>query len=822
MARPRAISGARDIPLDHSWTVALTPPGACAGPAQATALTDWVPASAPGTVAEALEAAGRWRRDAPASLHDRDAWWRLALEETGRRRLCFGGLATFAEVWLDTTPVLTSVSMFQPRTAEVDIPPGATLWICFRALGPRLAAKPASRARWRPFMIEAQGLRFIRTTLLGHMPGWSPPAHAVGPWRPIRLIEDGPVRIEDVALQASWDDAGARLELEATIDGLPQDGRLECAGGSAALEPLGEGRYRASLGCPNAKPWWPQTHGDQPLYAARIVAGETEIELGRTGFRRLEVDRGADGRGFALRINGEPVFCRGAAWVPPDLVGLASDRAACEPILRQMCDAGMNMVRVSGVGVYESPAFFELCDELGILVWHDFMFANFDYPAGDPGFVAQVRAEAEAFLKGVQGSPSLAVLCGGSEVMQQAAMMGLPPGDLAWPLFDDVLAQAAARFAPGVAYLPNTPCSGPLPFVANEGVTHYYGVGAYERPLTDARAAGVRFAAECLAFANVPQPETLARALSAPAVHDPRWKARVPRDRGASWDFEDVRDHYLQRLYGGDPYVLRRTDPELYLDLSRKVSGDAMTAVFSEWRRAASPCAGGLVWLFKDFEAGAGWGLIDALGEPKPCWYALKRVLQPRQVLITEEGVNGLAVHVLNEGPEPLVAELRLAVFAKEAGALIDVRRAVEVPARGALELSGFELIGRFFDLSYAYRFGPRTHELVTAQLLAPGGETISEAHHLLAPPRAGTGEVAAELRQEAEGWSLALTAERLQPYVHIVDTAFRPSDDGFLLIPGETRLVRLSGRQEAGGGAAPQGEILALGGRGLGAYGQG
>ncbi|MDB5444323.1 MAG: beta-mannosidase, partial [Phenylobacterium sp.] len=87
MARPRAISGARDIPLDHSWTVALTPPGACAGPAQATALTDWVPASAPGTVAEALEAAGRWRRDVPASLHDRDAWWRLALEETGRRRL---------------------------------------------------------------------------------------------------------------------------------------------------------------------------------------------------------------------------------------------------------------------------------------------------------------------------------------------------------------------------------------------------------------------------------------------------------------------------------------------------------------------------------------------------------------------------------------------------------------------------------------------------------------------------------------------------------------------------------------------------------------
>lgn len=821
MALPRAISGARDLPLDHSWAVALTPPDACAGPAEAAALTDWIAARAPGTVAQALEAAGRWRRDTPAPLHDKDAWWRLPLEEAGRRRLCFEGLATFAEVWLDATPVLISNSMFQPQMAEVDIAPGATLWICFRALTPRLATR-GPRARWRPLMIEAQGLRLIRTTLLGHMPGWQPPIHVVGPWRPIRLIEDGAVRVEGLAVHPVWDDAGARLELETVIHGLPQGASVECAGASTRLEPLGDGRHRASLRCPDAEAWWPHTHGDQPLYAARIVAGETGIDLGRTGFRSLEADRGADGRGFGLTINGEPVFCRGAAWVPPDLVGLASDRASLEPVLRQMREAGMNMVRVSGVGVYESPAFFELCDELGVLVWHDFMFANFDYPAGDPEFVAQVQAEAQAFLQGVQSSPSLAVLCGGSEVMQQAAMMGLPPGDLAWPLFDEVLARAAASFAPGVAYLPNTPCDGPLPFVANAGLAHYYGVGAYERPLADARAAGVRFAAECLAFANVPQPETLVRALSAPAVHDPRWKARAPRDRGASWDFEDVRDHYLRRLYGQDPYELRRTDPELYLDLSRKVSGEAMAAVFSEWRRTASPCAGGLVWLLRDFEVGAGWGLIDGLGEPKPCWYALKRVLQPRQVLITDEGVNGLAMHVLNEGREPLAAELRLAVFAEEAGALIDVRHAVEVPARGALELSAFELLGRFFDLSYAYRFGPRTHELVAAQLLALGGEVISEAHYLLGAPKAGAGEVAAELRQDAEGWSLALTAERLQPYVHVADPAFRPLDDGFLLIPGETKQVRLSGRQEARGRAGPQGELLALGGRLLGAYGQG
>jgi beta-mannosidase len=502
--------------------------------------------------------------------------------------------------------------------------------------------------------------------------------------------------------------------------------------------------------------------------------------------------------------------------VAPDAVGLGGERGDYEPTLRRMAEAGMNMVRVSGVGVYESPAFFEVCDELGILVWHDFMFANFDYPAADPAFVEAVRKEAESFLDGVQGSPSRAVLCGGSEVMQQAAMMGLP-ADLAWPLFDEVLAGVAAERAPGAAYVRNSPSGGPLPFVANESVTHYYGVGAYERPLEDARGANVRFASECLAFANVPQPETLRAALSVPAVHDPRWKARVPRDRGASWDFEDVRDHYLKRLYGHDPYELRRRDPDLYLDLSRMVSGEVMAAVFAEWRRAQSPCAGGLVWLLKDAEVGAGWGIVDALGEPKPCWHALKRVLQPRQVLLTDEGVNGLAVHVLNETAEPLTAELRLAVFGREPGPLIDVRRPVEVAPRGSLELSGFELIGRFYDLTYAYRFGPRTHEAVAAQLIV-GGEVISEAIYRPGAPEAGEGEVGAELVEGADGWSLALTAERLQPYVHIADTAFRPADDGFVLLPGERKLVRLSGREEAAG--RPEGELLALGGRVLGGYG--
>lgn len=819
MALIRAVTGQRRTLLDRGWTLTVSAPG---GPDSG----EGIPAPVPGTAAQALQAAGLWSAEDAAPLHDKDVVYRTRLTGQGPHVLRFHGLATIAEVRLDGERILTSDSMYLAHEVPVTLNGEAELSIRFHALHPVLAAKKG-RARWRPKLAEPAGLRFVRTTLLGHMPGWCPPIHAVGPFRPVELVEDiGPCRVLAADLRSGYDGQDGHLSLRLTVEGAAPgtSGSVEVAGRTAPLVFDGVDGFTADLTLPGVEPWWPHTHGEPVLHGVAARIGSVEVELGRVGFRSLAVDRGADGTGFALLVNGERVFCRGGCWVPVDLVGLSSDRAAYEPELRRMREAGANMVRVGGTMLYEGDAFFELCDELGLLVWQDAMFANFDYPT-DAAFLDSVRAEIAQLLDRTQTSPSLAVLCGGSEMEQQAAMLGLPRASWVQPALGAVIAEETTARRPDLIQVPNSPSGGPLPFIANAGVTHYYGVGAYMKPLDDARRAGVRFASECLAFANLAEDDPL----GVPALHHPRWKQRVPRDPGASWDFEDVREHYLESLYAVDPRRLRYEDPDRYRRLSRAVTGEVMQAVFDEWRRAGSSCAGGLVWQWRDPWAGAGWGVVAADGTRKPAWYALRRAFRPLRVILTDEGVNGLTVHLVNDTARPVEALLRLTAWRDGSVPVLKAERPVTIPARGAVVLAAAEMSDRFFDTTYAYRFGPISHDVVTAQVLLAerDAEPIDESHYFpkgRALPRADLGLTAVVERQGDE-WALRLATGRFACSVHVEDERFQADDGWFHLAPGVERVVRLRPRAGSQGGSGvgvtdgtasagrmvPDGEVHAL-----------
>jgi beta-mannosidase len=343
-------------------------------------------------------------------------------------------------------------------------------------------------------------------------------------------------------------------------------------------------------------------------------------------------------------------------------------------------------------------------------------------------------------------------------------------------------------------------------------VANYYGVGGYRRPLEDARRAEVRFAAECLAFSNVPDEEGVGRMLpEAPAslvVHHPRWKAGVPRDAGSGWDFEDVRDHYLALLHAVDPAELRRVDHNRYLELSRVVTGEAMAEVFGEWRRAASPCGGELVLWLRDLLPGAGWGVIDDLGQPKVAYHHLRRALAPVATWMTDEGLGGIVAHVANDRPEPLTARLRVALYKDFEHPLDTAEEVIELAPHGHAERNLEALLGRFLDISWAYRFGPPQQDLVVVSLEAdePGRrEPISQAMRF---PAGLPGSVEAADRIGLTGRAcvsaggaveLHVSTERLAYGVRVRMPDFTPIDDAFSVEPGGERVVRLrSMRAEA------------------------
>lgn len=785
---------------------------------------DWIPATVPGTAAAALEAAGRFSRSAPTPLHDSDVWYRCRIEPraAGTHLLSCKGLATICEAWLDGVPILVSNSMYSGHEIRLDLDGPGELVFCFRALGPHLARK-GPRARWRTRLVDEPGLRLVRTTLLGHMPGWCPNVHAVGLWREMSLVPAAGLAVEDLRIESGLtEDGTGRLSVSfrpgpglAARFGKAAAASIACAGWDAPLQEAGEGRLAAELLLPGIEAWWPHTHGTPHLHEVELTRGGESLRLARTGFRRIEVERGADGRGFGLVVNGVPVFCRGAVWTSADIVSLPGDRAAYEPWIRLARDANMNMLRIGGTMAPETPAFFALCDEAGILVWQDLPFANFDYPVSDPDFAAAVEAETEDLLARAQASPSLAVICGGSEMHQQGAMMGLPETRWRTPLTQEILPRAAACIRPDVPYVANSPSGGAMPFSPNEGIAHYYGVGAYRRPLEDARRANVRFAGECLAFSNVPEAGAVAGAETAPC-HHPDWKRGVPRDRDVGWDFEDVRDHYVRELYGIDPLDLRYGDPASYLDHGRAAVAEVMEATYAEWRRAGSTCRGALVWTFQDLMPGAGWGVVSCDGTPKSAWYALRRAFAPLRISVTDEGTNGLDIHVANDGSDPRRLRIELACLREGALPVAGGTRDFEIGAHGAARFAATELIGAFFDTTHAFRFGPPSHDCVHAVLRdADSGTVLDEAFHFplgRAKATRGARIEASVSKAESGSWELSLACDRVAQSIAIEDAAFLPRDNWFHMAPGVVRKVTLVPR-DPDTQAVPQGSVRALGG---------
>lgn len=738
------------------WTLHRTQPGAVTtapadlGDLEALArLADAVlPGAVPGTAASAWRdaaAAGEPLTGSPreAVSGDHDWWWTavLRLDEPQSLRLRSDGIATWSSVFLDGHEISSACSAFAAHEAVVEPATGAHVvsLVCRSLTGLQAPQRP--RARWRSTLVPERTLRWHRTPLLGRIP-WAGTAPVIGPWAGLRceIVRAPDVRLRTVRTRVLPDGDG--LVTVRVTAAAPTAVTLRC-GRQRMRAHLEAGDGRLQLRIPEPARWWPATHGSPVLHELVLEADGQHEQSRRIGFRTVVAQR-RDG-GFRLIVNGRSVFARGAVWAPVDPLALGGDAAEIDRTVAALVASGANLLRVPGTDAYAGPALLEACDRRGAMLWQDTMLASYD-PPEDPDWLATLGEEVALWARRLAEHPCLVVWSGGTENLQQAVLSGRGPQSWSSTALERTIPQALERAAPGLSYLAGSPSGGLPPTRIDTGVSHYFGVGAYRRPLSDARTAGVRFAAECLAFGCPPEEEAVLEAFgSAGADHDAvsraRWEDGAARDPGASWSFEQITRHYARQLHGAPPVrgIPRGGDdaqappetPEAgawpsdraqALALERETVQRIMTEVLAQWRRDDSTCDGAVVLASRDLAPGPGWGLLDWRGRPKAGLRGFAAACSPTAVTILDEGLDGLHAHVFHDRPEPLRGHLEIATTTAQGRPGPSARPRVELGGPGEAVIALEPELGGFLDLTGAWGFGPPVVDEVVVELVLDDG----------------------------------------------------------------------------------------------------
>jgi beta-mannosidase len=265
-------------------------------------------------------------------------------------------------------------------------------------------------------------------------------------------------------------------------------------------------------------------------------------------------------------------------------------------------------------------------------------------------------------------------------------------------------------------------------------------------------------------------------------------------------------------MWHEDGRSLRFTAPRRWRQLSRAITAEVIERTINEWRRPASPTAGALLWLWRDLQPGAGWGLLDSDSRPKSAFYALRRASQPLHLSITDEGTNGLNLHLVNDTPWVATGKLTLRCLRDGKMPVIEAERDVTVAPHAGLTIGAFALFERFYDAGHCYRFGPAAHDTVHATFAAENSDRPQEAFHFLGPPTFAAEEtMSALLGEDDVGFFLDLKAATATRFIEIADNAFLPDDNCFHMAFGHRKIVRLVPPRHSSGNLRPSGRVSAL-----------
>jgi beta-mannosidase len=656
----------RRTSLHHGWQLAcprwLVPP-ARLGYSE----LEWLDATVPGSVHTDLMANGviadpfARRFELGCQWVDAERWsYKTSFEFSPdaalpRRLIRFEGLDTIASVYLDGEKVAEHDNMFVPLELDVSerLTPGRhELKVEFE---PAVAVGRERRARY----LASEGLRenivrfderaFVRKAQYMFGWDWGPRLVSAGIWQPVELIEHAG-RLLDVLVEQAhgedgsvelkfWSEADGAGEVVHEIEGLPGTFR---DGSVARLE--------------NPALWWPAGLGPQTLLRvkSRLLSADQVLDERTTsiGLRRVRLVREPDrhGESFELEVNGRRVYCVGANWIPDDSFPARITRERLRAQLERARELNMNMLRVWGGGFYESDDFYELTDELGILVWQDFPYACSYYPE-DPLSLKAARREAREQVRRLRCHPSLVLWCGNNEnrTMFESGWEDParhPPHYFGEKIYEGVLPQVLAELDPSRPYIPTSPWGGAHANDGGTGDQHYWDAWHGRGDWKHYADSTGRFVSE-FGFASAPSAPTWAKILPhsaeplEPALRDPdaRWHDKTLK--GYEIFIGLVELHY--------PTARDLDDWTYYSQLNQR---DALRFAIEHFRRSDF-CNGTLIWQLNDCWPVQSWAVIDSENRYKAAAFELRRLFAPALASITLEGDKARLFTILDNAHEP-------------------------------------------------------------------------------------------------------------------------------------------------------------------------
>ena len=723
--------------------------------------------------------------------------------------LVFEGLDTYANVFLNEQLVLKADNMF--RTWRVNAKPALkpgenTLRIVFRSPINEILPVMAKLNYQLPASND-QGEKtspFTRKAPYHYGWDWGPRFVTSGVWRPVSLEAWDHARVDNLQMvvkKISPDlaELTANVEVEASAAGaativLENVTDKTVAGKQQLNLQPGTNQVSFNFTVPKPKLWWPNGLGSQPLYTFRahsLVNGRITGEKStRTGLRTLELRRQRDeaGESFMFMVNGIPVFAKGGNWIPADSFPTRITKDKYEFLLKSVHDTNMNMLRVWGGGIYEADDFYELCDEMGILIWQDYMFACSMYPANQE-FLDNVRAEAIDNVKRLRNHPSIVLWAGNNEIETAWRNWGwrqnLPASlwDDYQKIFHGVLQEVSAKYDPTRPYWPSSPHGGLAddPESLHSGDVHFWQVWHAAEPFSAYEKQMPRFMSE-YGFQSFPNIETV-KSYTVPSERDIESPIMLAHQR-------HPRGNQLVREYMLREYAQPK-DFDSFLYVSQVLQAEGIRIGAEHLRRIMPHNMGSLYWQIDDCWPVASWSSIDYYGRWKALQYYARRFYS--ELLISPTVQNDyLKLFVVSDRPKAVPARIRVTLMNFDGAALKSFVRDVNVEpltSRSYFDLRVDELLG-----------GNDMKRIVVYCELLVNDKTVSDHDYFFAPFKELTlskPDITPEVIRTRNGFSVKLTSDKFAKAVYLTvpehDGFF--SDNYFNLAPGREMTVEYRSR---------------------------